>query len=57
MVRKHQTRNLETPGSMLRTAPEMTARLRHRYHFFTSGQRDISSGWNAWSPETVPSSL
>src|SRR5262249_35049891 len=26
-------------------------------HFFTSGQRDSSSGWNASLPATVPSSL
>jgi hypothetical protein len=26
-------------------------------YFFTSGQRDCSSDWNAWSPGTVAKSL
>jgi hypothetical protein len=26
-------------------------------YFFTSGQREASNGWNAWSPDTVASSL
>jgi hypothetical protein len=34
----------------------MTA-LGARLYFFTSGQREASSGWNAWSPGTVPTSL
>jgi hypothetical protein len=53
MVRKHQTRNLEIPGS--RSArPGMTSSLRH---FFTNGQRDSSSDWNASLPGMVASSL
>jgi len=34
----------------------MTVRV-DRAYFFTSGQRDSSSGWNASLPGTVPSSL
>ena len=54
MVRKHQTRNLEIPGSMLTHRPGMTL---SEGHFFTSGHRDNSSGWKASLPATVPTSL
>jgi hypothetical protein len=54
MVRNCAPENLEIPGLVLTHHPGMTAFGRH---FFTSGQREASSGWNASLPGTVAKSL
>jgi hypothetical protein len=46
--------NLEISGLVLTHHPGMTAFGRH---FFTSGQRDSSSDWNASLPGTVANNL
>jgi hypothetical protein len=42
MVRKHQTRNLEIPGSMLKHRPGMTASLDGRYEFLARSTAQIN---------------